>query len=213
MNRREAVKSLGMGVGFLVATPSILSLLQSCESEPEFHPVFVSEGEGHALREMVGLILPSDKQIPGARALSIHSFIDAFWGKVLPEEEQSYVKLGFVLLAEEFKGMFNKELSQGTTKEYDQLLAKYLKTSKEQQKAYAKKIGDFMQTVQKDASVKPDRDAAIFTLLAGIRGAAIWGWTINEEIGEKVLWYDPIPGQYLGCVSPEEYGNGRIMSL
>ncbi len=32
MNRRQALKNLGLGGGALVATPAIISLLQSCGS-------------------------------------------------------------------------------------------------------------------------------------------------------------------------------------
>ncbi|NNM23840.1 MAG: gluconate 2-dehydrogenase subunit 3 family protein, partial [Flavobacteriaceae bacterium] len=60
MERRQVLKNLGLGAGFLVASPSIMSLLQSCTSEPEFNPVFLSKGEGHALRRIVDLIIPSD---------------------------------------------------------------------------------------------------------------------------------------------------------
>ena len=56
MNRREAVKSLGLGVGFLVATPSVISLFQSCTREPEFIPVFVNPLDARPLREIVDLI-------------------------------------------------------------------------------------------------------------------------------------------------------------
>jgi hypothetical protein len=42
---------------------------------------------------------------------------------------------------------------------------------------------------------------------------AIWAWKTSEEIGENVLWYDPIPGQFIACGSVEELGNGKAMSL
>ena len=35
----------------------------------------------------------------------------------------------------------------------------------------------------------------------------------SEEIGENVLWYDPVPGQQKGCVPLSEAGNGKVMSL
>ena len=63
MNRREAVKSLGLGVGFLVATPSVISLFQSCTREPEFIPVFVNPLDAGPLREIVDLI-KDGKNIP-----------------------------------------------------------------------------------------------------------------------------------------------------
>ena len=57
MDRRQAIKNLGLGAGFLVVTPTIMSLFQSCTSEVEFTPLFISKGEGHALRRIVDLII------------------------------------------------------------------------------------------------------------------------------------------------------------
>ena len=215
MNRREAVKSLGLGVGFMVATPTIMSLFQSCASNtgPEFTPVFVSPEEGKALVEIVDLIIPSDENVPGAKELGIYTFVDSFWKEMLPEDEQAFVSMGLGSLNNVFKSTFNKDMSKGTPEEFDQLLSKYLRSSKEQQEAYSKKIGEFMEAAAKAASAKPDDEAATFAILEGIRGLTMWGWKLNETIGEEVLWYDPVPGRQDGCIPESEAGNGRVMSL
>ena len=213
MNRREAVKSLGLGVGFLVATPSVISLFQSCTREPEFIPVFVNPLDAGPLREIVDLIIPSDDQIPGARVLGIHTFVDAFWKEMLEEEDQAYVNMALASLNTIFKETFNKEMSKGNSKEFDQLLTRYLRSSKEQQKAYSKKIARYMEAVEDGETAELDNDTATFGILEGIRGLTIWGWKLNEQIGTEVLWYDPIPTRYDGCIPAEEAGNGRVMSL
>ena len=213
MDRRQAIKNLGLGAGFLVVTPTIMSLLQSCTSEVEFTPLFISKGEGHALRRIVDLIIPGDDAVPGAVDVGVHSFIDSYWNSVILEEQQAQVKVGFSLLAEKFRSTFNKELEAGKSEEYDQLLATYLKTTKEQQKAYDKKMSEFYVAFKKDPSVLPDSDAGIYSFLTNIRSMTIWGWKESEEIGENVLWYDPIPGQQKGCIPLSEAGNGNVMSL
>jgi hypothetical protein len=213
MDRRQAIKSLGLGAGFLVVTPTIMSLLQSCTSEVEFTPLFISKGEGHALRRIVDLIIPSDEAVPGAVDVGVHSFIDSYWNSVILEEQQGQVKVGFSLLAEKFRSTFNKELEDGKAEDFDQLLATYLKTSKEQQKAYDEKMGEFYVAFQNDPTVLPDAEAGVYSLLSNIRSMTIWGWKTSEEIGENVLWYDPVPGQQNGCIPLSEAGNGKVMSL
>ena len=213
MKRRQVLKNLGLGAGFLVATPTIMSLLQSCTNEPEFIPLFLSKGEGHALRRVVDLIIPNDEKIPGAVDLGVHSFIDAYWNDVLLEEEQALVKVGFKVFADKFRSTFEKELEAGKPEEFDQLLAEYLKTSKEEQKAYDKKMGAFYATYANDPTAQPDVDATMFSLLSNIRGMTMWAWKNSEEIGENVLWYDPIPGQQKGCIPLSEAGNGNAMAL
>lgn len=213
MNRREAFKRLGFGMGALIVTPSIISLLQSCQNDPEFIPVFLNPKDGKSLREIVGLIIPSDQQIPGAEELGIYTFVDAYWKQMLPEEEQDFVRVGFASLNDVFTDMFGKEMQEGTQEEFDQLLAKYLKSSKEQQIEYNVKIGEYMEAILKDSSAQLDRDSATFAMLSGIRGLTIRGWKLHEEIGKNVLWYNPIPGEYQGCIPADEAGNGYIMTL
>jgi len=213
MDRRQAIKNLGLGAGFLVVTPTIMSLLQSCTNEVEFTPLFISKGEGHALRRMVDLIIPSDAKVPGAVDVGVHSFIDSYWNSVIVEDQQAQVKIGFKLLAEKFRSTFNKELEDGKAEDFDQLLATYLKTSKDEQKAYNKKMRQFYVAFENDPNVLPDAEAGVYSLLANIRSMTIWGWKESEEIGENVLWYDPIPGQQKGCISLSEAGNGKVMAL
>ena len=199
MDRRQAIKNLGLGAGFLVVTPTIMSLLQSCTSEVEFSPLFVPKAEGHALRRIVDLIIPSDTMVPGAVDVGVHVFIDSYWNSVILEEQQQQVKIGFNLLAEKFRNTFDKELDEGK--------------AEDQQKAYDEKMAEFYIAFDKDPTVRPDMDAGVYSLLSNIRSMTIWGWKTSEEIGENVLWYDPVPGQQKGCVPLSEAGNGKVMSL
>jgi len=213
MDRRKALKNIGLGAGFLVATPTVLSLLQSCKSEPDFIPNFLSQGEGHALRRIVDLIIPSDESVPGAVDLGVHEFIDNFWNEVVPEESQAQVRMTFAGLAGEFTKTFSKDLSGGKADEFDQLLGKYLAVSEETQKGFDKRAGEFFQAFQKDPSTKMDTDLACNQLFGQLRGMSIWGWKTSEEIGENVLAYEPIPAQQVGCLSVEDATGGKAYSL
>ncbi|MDC7994850.1 gluconate 2-dehydrogenase subunit 3 family protein [Altibacter sp. HG106] len=214
MDRRQALKNIGMGAGFLVATPTIMSLLQSCENEPEFNTVFIAKNEGHALRHIVDLIIPSDENMPGAVDVGVHSFIDSFWNAVIPEEQQEHVRIGFRKLGEKFRSTFDKELEKGDAEEYDQLLQEYLLADKDAQKGFQEEMGNFYIAFAQDPTVEPDVDASVYSLLSNIRGSAIWAWKNSEEIGENVLWYDPVPGQQRGCITSGEAGfEGKAMSL
>ena len=213
MDRRKALKNIGLGAGFLVATPTVLSLLQSCKSEPDFIPNFLSKGQGHALRRMVDLIIPSDETIPGAVDVGVHEFIDNFWNEVVPEESQAQVRLAFAGLAGEFTKTFNKDMSEGKTEEFDQLLSKYLSVSEEEQKGFDIRAGEFYQAFDKDPSATMDTDLACNQLFGQVRGMTVWGWQTSEEIGENVLAYEPIPGQQVGCLSVEDATGGKAYSL
>lgn len=213
MDRRRALKNIGLGAGFLVATPTIMSLLQSCESKPVFTPVYLSMGEGNAVREIVGLIIPSDQDIPGAVDVGVHEFIDAYLNEVAPEAQQTIMKLQMGALAEKFQSEFGKGLEDGSAEEFDQILANYLKADKTTQEGYDQKMEEFYGAVQSDPNVKPDTDAAVFGLLTSIRGMTIWAWKSSEAIGKNVLWYDPVPGQQIGCIPLKDANGGKAMAL
>ena len=213
MDRRKALKNIGLGAGFLVATPTVLSLLQSCKSEPNFIPNFLSKGEGHALRRMVDLIIPSDETIPGAVDVGVHEFIDNFWNEVVPEESQAQVRLAFAGMTGEFTKTFNKDMSEGKTEEFDQLLSKYLSVSEEEQKGFDIRAGEFYQAFDKNPNATMDTDLACNQLFGQVRGMTVWGWQTSEEIGENVLAYEPIPGQQVGCLSVEDATGGKAYSL
>jgi hypothetical protein len=224
MDRRQALRNLGLGAGAMVATPTVVGLLQSCKSEPDFVPVFLSPGEGYALKHMVELIIPSDETIPGAVDIGAHEFIDSYWNEVTPkiqgqiwkenyEPLQEHIRMFFKLYADDFRTTFKKELEDGEAEEFDQMLSKYLKTSKEEQLESYITIAEFYEEYEEDSTVVPDSKAAIFNLIAGIRGMTIWAWKSSEQIGENVLWYDPIPSKQIGCIPLDEAGNGNAMAL
>ena len=78
MKRREALKNLGLATGFVVASPSIISLLQSCTAEAKtWTPVFLSVEEGVVLANLVDIILPKT-DIPSATEVNVPQFIDKY---------------------------------------------------------------------------------------------------------------------------------------
>ncbi len=229
MDRRSALRNLGWGAGALVVTPTIMSILQSCkEAGPTFTPLFVSPAQGHALRSMVDLIIPNDEQVPGAVALGVHEFVDLYWKEVLASDiseledpfmkpsltkEQDFIKNAFANFEATFKSTFNKELADGKPEEFDQLLAKYLRASKEEKLGYDQALYAYLGELENNPSASFDSDAQNYYLLSSIRGLTVMGWKNSETIGETVLWYDPVPGQYKGCIPLSEAGNGKDMSL
>ena len=214
MKRRQLIKNLGLGGVALVATPTILSLLQSCkEAGPVFEPVFVNASQGNALRHIVDLMIPSDDAVPGAVDVGVHTFIDSYWNEVASPESQVQIKMGFDALANRLQDATGKNFDDAQAEDYDKLLATYLTASKEQEALYNKSLGAFYQAYDKDKTTTPDPDAGAFSLLGNIRGMTIWGWKESEEIGENVLAYVPIPGQQVGCLSVEEATGGKTYSL
>lgn len=51
MDRRKAIKNMGLAMGYTVATPTLISLVQGCKSEPVLNwtPKFFTAEEASAL--------------------------------------------------------------------------------------------------------------------------------------------------------------------
>ena len=188
MDRRKALKGLGLSLGFVVATPTILSMLQSCKKDTtavaSWVPKFFSADEGTVVENLVDLILPRTADLPGASDVNVAEFIDLYTSKVLGKEEQEGYKKGLAAVMKALK----KPVGDITTEDYDGLLAKYLKATKEEKEAF----GD------------NEQDTQVLETLISLRGSAIWAYKTSEKVGEEVLAYDPIPGEQKGCISVEE---------
>ena len=196
MNRRNVLKGLGLSLGYFVATPSVVSLLQSCKNESSqltWSPVFLSADEGVVLENLVELILPKTEDLPGANDVDVVKFIDLYVSKVMDENGQKQYKDGIAAVI----NALGKPVTKITTEDYDALLAKYLKADKEQLEAFNQNEGD----------------KVVLNTLEGIRGITIWAYKTSEYVGENVLAYDPVPGEQKGCISLEEATGGRAWSL
>ncbi len=211
MNRREALKNIGLSAGYIAATPAILSILHSCTAEIKLNwvPELLSEDEAKVLDQLVDLIIP-ETDIPGAKSLNVPMFVERYINNVAKEEEAGMFKKSAGLVIEALGINEDKPVKKVLLEEYDAFLAKYLKSSKEQQKAYEKE----MQALKSPEDLESiSKDTRIFSYLTAVRDLSIWGFKTSEEIGENVLAYAPVPGQQIGCDSLEKLTGGKAWSL
>ena len=212
MNRRQVLKNIGLGAGYVIAVPSAFSLLQSCKSDPkiEWQPVFLNETNGMALTKILDVIFPKT-DTPGASELNIAQFIDSYMSEVEGDSKKKEFESGANAFALTFKENFDKELSDGDPEDFEKAVEKYLGADTETRNAYVKVIS---ATQDPDApKVEFDAHAGSYAYLATVRDLGIWAWKNSEQVGENVLWYDPIPGAYIGCLPLSEAGDGKTMSL
>lgn len=215
MKRRELLKNLGLGAGFLVVGPTTLSLLESCKNEPRYswEPTFLSASSGFALQQILDVIIP-ETETPGASQLNLAQFIDAYVNEVVSLDARDNFKEIAEAFSKTFEADFGKGEGEGSPEEFREIVAKYLRATPAQQEEYDKRLTETQDPQDKDPNVEGiDPKAGAYSYLSNVRDLAIWGWKTSEKIGEDVLWYDPIPGEYIPCVPVEEVGNGKAMSL
>jgi len=201
MNRRDLLKGMGLSLGYAIATPTIISLLQSCKTETSvWIPKFLTQEEATVVTHLIDLILPKTDTTPGALDVNVPEFLDLYAYKVYNEKGQKKFKKGIHSIMNALN-VIDSDSSILTTEDYDALLAKYLKSSKEQQKIYSE-----------DANTN-NEDAIIFKALVSLRASTIWAYKTSQQVGENVLAYDPLPGEQKGCISLEEATGGKAWSL
>ena len=201
MNRRDALKNLGLSLGYVIATPTILSMLQSCTTtEEKWTPLYFSDKQAYVLENLVDLILPKTKGVPGAIDVNVPKFIDLYTSKTANDEQKERYTTGLNAVIEELG--IPDELNPPNEKpftleseKFDAILSKYLRLTKEERLAYA------------------EQENIVFETLMKIRDQTVWAYKSSKEIGKNVLAYDPIPGQQKGCISLEDATGGKAWSL
>jgi hypothetical protein len=191
MDRRKALKSIGLSFGYLAATPAVISLLQSCSDNVKINwkPVFFKKEEAAVMQKLTELILPGTEKYPGAGDLGIPQFIDAYFKEVADDHQQKNIINGLSRLV--------PDLRSASEDDYHMILKKYLKASENDIESFKKNT----------------KDTSILNMLTDLRVLSVWAYKTTEKVGEEILAYDPIPGKYKGCISLEDATDGRVWSL
>jgi len=198
MKRREALKNLGLATGFFVATPSILSLLQSCTAEANaWTPEFLTVEEGVVLTKLVDIILPKT-DIPSATEVNVPQFIDKYIKEVLEDQEQATVKTAFGNIIAVLKPNAEDNIEKIKEEDYKALLDNHM-----------------MVKDEKDQEREANPESQEMTkseFLNNLKWMTINAYRTSQEIGENVLAYDPVPGAYF-CGDLQELTGGKSWSL
>lgn len=193
MNRRDALKKSALALGAAAGAPTLLGLLQSCAQQDRltWTPKFLSEGHARFLSSFVDFLLPKT-ETPGGLDVKADIFIDLMYAKTYDEAGQKQV------VAEIEK--FNADCKEKYGKVFAELSAEEKAACFKEQEAnspkFAKKVwgGD----------VGPREPVGFYR---GLKSTVLWAYFSSEEIGKNVLSYDPIPGEYRGCMPLSEVGN------
>lgn len=199
MKRRDALKSLGLATGFVLATPTIASILQSCTSDVEtWTPDFLTQDQGVVLKNIVDIILPKTEGLPSATEVNIPEFIDKYLDKVLLTEDQDKVKNAFDKIVSILKPNPEDKMETVKTEDYITLLDKNMLIKGE---------------IDSERESNPESlELTKSEFLNALKMLTISSYVTTEQIGENVLKYDPIPSQYY-CGDLQELTEGKSWSL
>jgi len=193
MERREALKKTAMIAGSTAVIPSLFSLLQSCQQQPslDWKPTFLSDEHAKLITVLVDTLLPKT-ETPGALEMKVHRFIDLVFGKVYDNAGQKLVTAEMRAFDLNCKEKFGDAFSELSVSDRAEVLKEAEATS-----------GNYNGQVWGTAVGKQEPVG----FYRSIKSLALWGYFSSEEIGKNVLSYDPIPGEYNGCIPLADVGN------
>ncbi|MGO4920336.1 gluconate 2-dehydrogenase subunit 3 family protein [Maribacter spongiicola] len=215
MDRRRVLKNMGMSLGYMVATPTLLSIVQSCKSEPAitWTPEFLAQNEGSVLSKLVDIILPKT-DTPSATEVQVDIFIDKFAKDVMETEQQDFLKMSMNKFINKALTDSGKEKAEDLTAEdLESVLASSLKYTKDQQTEMSKSINSYTEAIAEGGTAELDDEVSRFAFANNLRGMTIWGYKASEYVGEEVLAYLPVPGEYVPCGDLQELTGGKAWSL
>tara|TARA_B100000902_G_scaffold359860_1_gene376055 strand:+ start:39 stop:620 length:582 start_codon:yes stop_codon:yes gene_type:complete len=189
MDRRNALKNIGKGLGTITITPSILNLFQSCQNSTTLNSVFFNKEQFLVVSKLMEIIIP-ETETPGAISLKLPEFIDAYIYNVIDEDNITS----------------NKILKEGLNKFID--LVKSETTKQETNEISIKEWEDQLRKVLVSESKNDKTTIAIQDL----RKLTVGAYKINEFVGENLMAYNPVPGKQIGCVDLNEATKGVVWS-
>jgi len=190
MDRRNALKNIGTGIGAIAVTSTVVSLFQRCQSASTYSTVYFNSSDFKKISQLMELIIPST-DIPGAIELKLPEFTDSYIAAVWDTKRQenfSSKLQSFLTVSSQISG---KNIDQMSISDWDAILAKLLNPENE--------------------ILEEEKEAEDFA--KELRSLTINAFKTNEFIGENVLAYAPVPGEQKGCVDLMETTGGKSWSL
>ena len=200
MDRRRVLKKIGYGSSAMVVTPQIINMLHSCKSNVnKYLPIFFANNQFQFVSKIMDLVIPKT-DIPGAIELKLPEFLDNYIVVVMNQNDKETILRrtnNFIkLILNETKKNGSMEINSN---DLNTQLKKYLLASDKQ--------------IESWEEANKSQELEVYNYLIQIRSLTLNAFRLNEYIGEKVLAYDPIPGERKVCLDLKKTTGGKRWSL
>ncbi len=188
MNRREALKNTALFMGYAASASTIASLVSACKTdsnpktaETDWKPTFFTADQYATVAELAETLLPRTKT-PGAKDVGAPQFIDAILKNCTEEENRK----AFTTDLKVFMDRCAKEEGKA-----------YPACDPAKRSALLGQLEEETMAIMEAPNRSEDAPPPFYMTLKSL---AMTGYFLSEKIGKEVLRYDPIPGDYQGCI-------------
>lgn len=198
MNRREVIKRTAWLTGVALSAPMMSGILSGCqaEAEPGWMPSFMSEEQAKVAAEMAEAILPKTADSPGAKDVHVVEYMDNLINLCFRPVDQANFLKGLDMSNEMAKSAKNKALYDLSPEEIHELVADMDTKAKAELKAFQALPADQKPKIPEDPNLAYDPKPFFIQF----KQLTISGYFTSEVVGEEVLAYSSVPGEYDGCM-------------
>jgi hypothetical protein len=215
MQRRTALKNIGLSLGALTLSSTVVGLFESCQTgTAAWQPEFLSLEQADLLDKIIDVILPTTENVPGAKDLNLTQFLDGYMAKVSSPEDKVFTLLGLPLVSKlMFEASGKSQVSELTSQDIDGQLNLFLRADPAIKETRQNDLNSWVEAIENGEQISVPEEGVVHSLLNSIRDLSVFAFKNSELIGETVLAYSPVPGEQRGCVDVSEASGGRAWSL
>lgn len=189
MDRREALKKTAWMMGGMISAPAIMGVLKGCTAKPviDWKPVFLTEDHGILVSQVAEIIIPKT-DTPGAAETGVPGFIDVMLHEVYEIEDRDRFMKGL------------RDFAAAAEKKYGE---RFIEIAADDQSAFVKEFHDEAILAEKSNEGNAEYKRPFILMMKEL---TLLGFFTSEAGATQVLQYDPVPGEYRGCVPLSEIG-------
>lgn len=190
MDRREALKTSSLLLGYTLTGGTAAALLGGCKAETstDWKPSTLTSDESELMAELCETILPKTNT-PGAKDALCHRYIDEMLTHFYDAKKQTEYREALKVFNDKSKSKYSKAFVALNTHEREEILG----------------------MVAKEEKAKKDEDKSI-RIFRELKDATISGY-FTSEVGAKggLCEFIPVPGPYQGCIDFSSVGKGYVI--
>ena len=214
MQRRTALKNIGLSFGALTLSSTVVSLFESCQTgAAAWSPKFFTSEQAGFVSKVIDVMLPTTIT-PGANDLNLTQFMDGYMQHVASPEDRTFAQMALPIVSKlTLEAAGKTSVTDITNEDVDVQLNRFLRADAATQEARGKALDVWAEATENVETLVIPEEGVAQAMINSLRRLAVFSFKNSEVIGENVLAYAPVPGEQKGCVSIEEATGGRAWSL
>ena len=215
MQRRTALKNIGLSFGAVALSSTVVSLFESCQTgKGIWTPEFFTSQQADLVSKIIDVIIPTTDNIPGANDLNLTQFMDGYMALVSSPEDKEFAQMALPIVSKlTLEAAGKTKVDDITNEDVDVQLNRFLRADEATQEARGKALDVWAEAKAKGETNAVPEQGVAHSMINSLRSLAVSAFKNSEVIGETVLAYAPVPGEQKGCISVEEATGGRAWSL